>query len=561
MENLKKAIKNFSEINPVTTEDLYLRGNVYLKIGGSQQNQLAVDDFTKALVSKSDNDAPMKVPKAIIYYKRAFAHQMLQEYHEAIKDFTEFISRATPREDLKLDDSAIAKGYISRGLVYESMQLLEKALEDINKAIRLQEDRNPFFEYCRQRIEIRLNAKKEDPHDKDERESESEDEETTKDSNDYTSPHESTETETTADGENKKYEKCFYHGLCLSEKKQYTKAASYFEKALKYATNNSQTKAECLFRQGLCEYELANKVHARELFQKASTADKSHARAIFRLGMMEVKARQYEKALHILTEANTRDPNDPAILYERANVNEKLGRLDEAISDRRLAMQLKGSISEIVILLEDHLRRLKVEILQKGETALGHLKMGWIYETLHRLFKKNKFVRSNTKETESGSELHTTKYVEAVSEYVAAIANDVDHSCPEAYALLGFCHESENSTVLANESILNFYEMVNSFPESLETWKVFVQMIKTGSFLNELGSNTPERVIIQIQKLDGSRELIRRHEEILLHDETKNRLWFYKKLRIQLSNVLAAFALAGCSKEVLQHNLKGKLNT
>ncbi|CAF3477042.1 unnamed protein product, partial [Rotaria sp. Silwood2] len=193
---------------------------------------------------------------------------------------------------------------------------------------------------------------------------------------------------------------------------------------------------------------------------------------------MQVLENEFKEALRTLTKAHNRAPNDADILHERAKVFEKLGKLDEALRDRRRAMQLGRSISETVILLEDRLRRLHFELLRKGETSVRHLKIGWIQDALNRLGKNSTSPHEDTKTLGTVGKANMTCYSEAVKEYRAAVEIDVEHLCPEAHALLALCQERQNDFLLAHEAAQNFYQMLIDFPDSRNMWKLFVQMIK-----------------------------------------------------------------------------------
>ncbi|CAF2792008.1 unnamed protein product [Rotaria sp. Silwood2] len=561
------AIKKFSEINPPAVDALYLRGNAHLKVGGPKHNQQAIDDFSKALSLYDNSNEKPSVSKLRIYYKRAWVHHVLGEYDQALSDYSELINRARCSKEQDYKDF-LSKGYISRGLVYESMQLLHKALADIEEGKKwAQHPNNPYYNYCLERVRITLKERQNELDDDEDVEDTEQDSENDNDKDDKSKeedeqvrcqipPSEDIGKKMTTESKNAKYDENYYHALLLSEQGNNMKALENFKQAFSSTTNDSQ-KAECLFRQGLCQYQLGQKDAAQNLFEQAQKCDPKHARNVFRLGMMQAADRNYKEAIQTLTTACKYAPNSVDILYERASIFEKLGRLDEAMYDRRRAMQLGRSVSATVIILQDRLRQLKAEVLQQGESAIRRLKMGWVQEALHQFQKETTSVHEEMGKLKKVVERNYEVYNEAVKEYRMAIETDVEQLCPEAHALLALCQRKEKDYLPAHDALENLFKMLIDSPDSMQMWKSFVKMIKKDSYWNDMGVAPSEKKMNEIKQLDADWRGIAKDERSFQGDENNNRLLFYRKFRIQLSNILAAFALAGCDEEILSHNLKG----
>jgi tetratricopeptide (TPR) repeat protein len=494
-----------------------------------------------------------------LYYKRAFAHQMLSENDHAIRDYSLFIRCANDK-----GANVLAKGFLSRGLVYESMQLMQKALSDIDKASKLTYEKNPYYEYCRKRISIAMSEKDDDEDNEyadidhiirlTHNEKENDDDEEVK----YIQKHMSSEGQTdslvTSDTDDVEYEKLFYDALLSIEKGNSEDALEKFKNAFGSTTEEFQ-KAENLFRQGLCYYELRDRKKAKELFEEALKHDSKHARAIFRLGMMQAADNQLKNAVKTLTSAYQCAPNHFDILHERANIYEKLGQLDKAMYDRRRAMQLSQSPISTIVTLEDRMRHLQAEILQKGESAARHFKIGWLQEAIHQICNVVAHGREGNQEIVKGKKQDNAKYKEAVKAYKAAIDTDLEHLCPEAHALLALFEEEQNDIFPAHDAFQKLFEILESFPDSILMWKSFVRKIRETNYWKEMGALPSERMLVKVQKTELNRKAIDVDKKSF--GEHQNLLLFYGTLRVQLSTVLAAFALAGCNQEIIAHNLKG----
>ncbi|CAF0712112.1 unnamed protein product [Adineta steineri] len=542
---------------------LYLRGNAHLKLDISIHHQKAIDDFTEAirLVNEPESAHGKFKYTAELYYKRAFAHQMLGENDDAIHDYSLFIGRARDK-----GNDVLAKGYLSRGLVYESMQRTYKAWCDINKASELTCKKNPYYEYCRERVRIAISEIHDDMDDEHEhindsvRENENgvedQDNEELMNSETPTSMGQQMDSGLTLEESRVKYEKLFYDALLRSEQGCIEEALEKFKNACE-VTSNKYQKAESSFRQGLCYYELAEKVQARNSFETARKYNPKHARAIFRLGMMQAVDNQLKEAITTLSLAYKYAPNDVDILYERANVYERLGKLQEAVYDRRRALQLAQSSNTTIVILEDHIRHIKAEMAKEGESSKRHFKLGWIEETLQRLYKtENLYIHEDKKKIINITKTSHYLYEKAINEYQAAIYVDKEQCCPEAYAFMSLCQDQVEDILSAQETLQILLEKLRTLPQFLSMWKLFIEDVKNPNYWNEMGTLPPDRRLDRVYGIDQHYRDIELDEKSFKGDE--NLLLFYRTCHDQLSKILAACALAGCSSEVIKHNLKGR---
>ncbi|CAF1509873.1 unnamed protein product, partial [Rotaria sordida] len=119
------------------------------------------------------------------------------------------------------------------------------------------------------------------------------------------------------------FEEAFYSALSLSDKGQHEDALKKLQRASECAKTTSQ-KVESVFRQGLCQLNLRENSEAQGLFKEALEINPKHARTLFRKGLMEAADKHLEDAVDTLGLAHKYAPDRADILYERANVYEKL---------------------------------------------------------------------------------------------------------------------------------------------------------------------------------------------------------------------------------------------
>ncbi|NJM90499.1 MAG: tetratricopeptide repeat protein [Hydrococcus sp. RU_2_2] len=98
------------------TKEGYNRGRVYRDL---QQYQNAIADYTKVIELAPD--------RADIYVSRGNIYYELQQYQNALADYNQAIEI----------DTNYGFAYYSRGLLYDLMEDREKALADLEKAVRL----------------------------------------------------------------------------------------------------------------------------------------------------------------------------------------------------------------------------------------------------------------------------------------------------------------------------------------------------------------------------------------------------------------------------------------
>lgn len=99
--------------------------------------------------------------------------------------------------------------------------------------------------------------------------------------------------------------------------------------------------------------------------------------------------------------------------------------------------------------------------------------------------------------------------------------------------------------------------MFENSPDAVLMWKSFVKNIRNINFWIEMGAPPSERMLKQVQEVERDRNEIVNDEKSFKGKGKENLLSFYRTCRVELSNVLAAFALAGCDKQIIAHNLKG----
>jgi tetratricopeptide (TPR) repeat protein len=303
-----EAIKIFDGISPATFDSLYYRGCARLELGDRSQICYAIDDFNQALQLSPTPKDPN------IYYKRAFAHQTLGQYAEAIIDYSLFIQYN------EISDVHVHIGYLSRGLAHNDLKQYDKALQDIEKANETVPKPNMYYTYCLARTLAFLGH----------------DDKAKIKFNELTNI---CRNEHTLSGQT--FHNHFYYGVAAYELNDYSTALEQLNKAL----NNSASKrelAETNFYIGMSHYARGEIEPAKSKLREALSHEENHTRALFRLGMMESQNEDlYSKALGNLTKAHELTPHKSDILYERGELHHKMGHLDACVRDKRLALQLE----------------------------------------------------------------------------------------------------------------------------------------------------------------------------------------------------------------------------
>ena len=304
--NYEGAIKDFNGVLPVTFESLYYCGCARLELGERLQIYNAVDDFNQALqLSQVPNNPD-------IYYKRAFAYQMIGQYAEAIFNYSLFI-----QYNRKSD---VHKGYLSRGLVYNDLKQYDKALNDIEYANKADPKPNMYYMYCLARTQAFLGRQN--------------------------------DAKTTFNGlanicrvehslSRQTFYSHFYCGVAAYELNDYSTALEQLNEALNYRVSDREL-AETRFFIGLTYYTHREIEFAKTNLREALNLDKNHTRALFHLGMIESQNEDlYFEALGYLTKAHELTPHKSDILYERGELYHKMGHLDACVRDKQLALQLE----------------------------------------------------------------------------------------------------------------------------------------------------------------------------------------------------------------------------
>ena len=165
LEKYEEAIKDFTQViklRPEVAGAYNNRGNAYRKLNMFEE---AIEDYSTA-IEKQPNDATAYYNRGIIYGKlreyakavadyteairrkpdyveayinRGVAYRKLNEYFQAIEDYSEIINRLDPNS---------AKAYNNRGYVYGICGEFEKAMVDINFAIKLKPDYAEAYDSC-----------------------------------------------------------------------------------------------------------------------------------------------------------------------------------------------------------------------------------------------------------------------------------------------------------------------------------------------------------------------------------------------------------------------------
>ena len=552
-KGFEDAIKKFSEIKKPDAELFYLRTNAHLKLADTEHNRSALTDITQALEKlKEDKESHSKALIPELYYKRAFAHHMLGENELALGSYSSYLQSV---RDQKLGSNMLAKGYLGRGLVYESMQMMNKAKKYISKAVDLSSDRSPYYKYCLERVTIFMSKQSDDVanvnqdanHDAAQSESDQESE-----IDEYEQQNEIQTSAQEAPTDFETFQKLFYEGLTCIEKQDYKEALEKFTQSLEHAREKSD-KANSLFRKGICCHALNQNEEAKKAFGDAFKCDPEHARAQFRLGMIQASENLLQVALKNLTSAIQIAPNQVDILHERANVFEKMDKIDEAIYDRCRAMQLVQITPVKIVQLEDRVRHLKAEILQNGESPMSYFEIGWIQQILYEVRKRTKVheTKGNQKDELSAND---PQYKETVEAYKMVMKTDKEHLFPEARALLALFQSKGEELLDAQDTLQKLFDMFEEYRESRVMWKFFVKNIKNQEWWIKMEVVPSEEVLKKIINIEKIRQQDNLDEETFKNNE--NLLTFYQICRRILSNQLSAMALCGCPKTIIAHNLK-----
>ncbi|UJR19641.1 hypothetical protein I4U23_022775 [Adineta vaga] len=257
-----------------------------------------------------------------VYYKRAFAYQLIGRYAEALIDYTIYIQ-------CNQNEIYIHKGYLSRGLVYSEINQHDKALKDIADANHRCFQPTKYYIYCLARALMSAN--------------EDETARATFDKLKKTCYNECNTAIAT-------FHSYFYYGIAEYELHEYSGALQHFYDALE-RVSKKKDHLETLFYIGLTHYASGKTDLAKTMFEDVLKQDKNYTKALFRLGMLQSQGdNMHSQALDYLTRAHKLAPHRSDILYERGEVLYKMGQLEACIYDKRLALQLERMDTDLCTL-------------------------------------------------------------------------------------------------------------------------------------------------------------------------------------------------------------------
>jgi tetratricopeptide (TPR) repeat protein len=508
-----KGTKSFSVIKPETTHSLFSRGCARLELKRYLETRKAIADFTQCMELLSPSTSPAFACE--LFYKRAFAYHEISRHNEAIKDYDELINRCRPiREQGKV---LVLNGLIGRGKTYQAMGKLGLAFRDIDDANKMTGNTDPYCLCCRASI--------------------------------YASKHDYKRAVADLDkaskmGSDQNLDALLERASVLSEFGKYDVALPDLEKALTMSHENTQ-KAEIYYRRGMCDYALKNRDQALHSFEQAVKMNPYHGKAHFRIGMIQAEKGQLKEALRTLNKAHELAPQQRDILLERSIINRKLGNADEAADDVNRGMQLASTTVSTVTALENHIRRLREEIKHNGSSTRTHFELAIAYDGLV------------TQEPESDAQ--EENYKEAVTEYRAAIDSDTNNTYPQARALLALCQKKMNDLIGAHQWHLEFCDMFYEHREAVHHWKAYLKDINERMESSNLEPHLDESAVRKLMHMERNRKVRNIDEENYKNDtedQYKNQLSFYMRLRYDLSDVLAAIALANLDDDTIVHNIR-----
>ncbi|CAF1085516.1 unnamed protein product [Rotaria sordida] len=508
--NYREAIKQFALIKPDTTTSLYLAGCSRLELQHYAQSQEAVVDFTKCLeLLSEDEQSPFALE---LWYKRALAYHNIGKYDEAIADYTEYINRCKSLRE------PYHKGLIARGLTYQVMYDLDIALKDINEANTLTYNKNPYYLCCRASV--------------------------------YTSKNEIDKA--VADLERASNVGCYHdveglfqRGIVLAELNRHNAALEDLQKALTLSSKPSQ-QADICFRCGLSEYVLNNKEQAFQWLSRATSLHPYHAQAYYHFGIIQTEKEQYKDALKTLNRAHDLSPQQSDILFQRAIINEHLGKLNDAANDRKHGIKLNMTDFAIITMLANRIKILRKEIKHTDSSSpRSYLELAIAYDGL--LTRKKNL---------------TTKlefYREAIFAYGTTIETDTKYLYPQARALLALCYQKMNDLVVAHEVHFEFYNVLSKYKGAVYHWKTYLLDVKDKMESGKIEPHLDQNAISQLIHMETNRRKQNIDEETLqndIEDHYKNQLIFYEQLRIDLSNILAAIAVLNLDRDNIINNVE-----
>jgi tetratricopeptide (TPR) repeat protein len=480
----------------------YLLGCACNKLDEYKQ---AISAFTKAVQNLKE-----MIPVEL-FYQEGIAHWKLGACEDAIKSFSRFI-RETEEENAH-------NGYLSRALVYGSMDHYEKALSDLNKANEHEEHRTTYSLCCRGRIFAHLgqyeNAKKDFQ------------------AASYINPQD--------------FQSHLQLGIIYSELGQYSRALKEFDRASHYSPDNNNNRAEICFRQALIYHSLKDFDTATEKLVEAVNRNPKHARACFRLGRAYIAAGNYSKALEVLNTAHTLAPHDKDIIYELSILHERVDRSKLALYEKRRAFGLQTLEPS-----REETSDPEKQIVDDGPTSSQPTSLPPSVEARRYV---NLHLKSAIEQEESlpMAVNHLASYYKILEEYKLAFDSG---KCPEAQAFLALCQEAQQDFVGACDSMNKLYDELQNNPNAYRLWRDNLNELKKDKELERL---VIHRYVV-IERIQRNISDIQKDHEEFKNDPSKNRKHFYDTLRRRLNQTLVAFSVAGCSTSIVAHNLKGSIS-
>ena len=512
-----EAARQFSLIQPPTTTSLYLSGCARVELRYYAQMQEAVQDFSKCIALASQN--PRAEYGLEVWYKRAQAYHYLRQYNEAIRDYTEFITRCQASGERSNDE--LYPGLIGRGQTYQAMYELDMAMQDVNEANRLTHNNDPYYLCCRAGVSAAR-------HERD------------KALEDIRKAN--------AAGCEDDYEALLQRGIVYAELGDHDEAVKDFSKTAKLSPKIAEQSDICV-RGGMSFYALNDKHEAYQWFERAITIHPLNADAHYRLGMMQKEKGQYKEALKSLTRAHELSPDHGDILLERAIVNQNLGNAEDAKHDYKRGRQLNSSVSAVTTMLDKRIKTLREERDRLGVSARNHLELAMAYDGL---INQKKDFRTKKK-----------YYTVAVMEYREAIQTDTKYLNPEACALLALCQKKMNDWNEAHEMHLEFYRLLDRHKGALYHWKTYLVDIKEKMDGGKLEPHLDEVTVSKLIQM----ELNRRKKDVDvetfqgdIYDKYKNQLAFYEQLRVDLAHLLAAISIFNLDDNTIIENVEDTTN-
>lgn len=491
---------------------MYLAGCARLELKHYIQAEEALVDFNKCLELLHRSEPP---PFGLeLWYKRALAYHNVGKYDEAIEDFTEYISRS--RSLTEQEKSNLHRGLIARGQTYQATYELDAAMEDTNEANELTSERNPYYLCCRASIYAS----------KDDIKTALKDLEKASDAGCYQDA-----------------EALFQRGIVLANLNRHNAALEDLKKALTLSSKPSEQSDIC-FHCGLSEYALNNKEQAYQWFSRALSLHPYHAQAYFRLGMMLSEKGQYKEALKNLNRAHDLSPEQSDILLERANIHEKLGEFNDAVSDRKRANKIDSTDMGIIKTLGNRVKTLREEIDRTDASPRTHLELAIAYDGL--------LTRKKNLTTRVGY------YQKAIREYYAVIETDTKNLYPQTRALTMLCHQKMSDITEAHRLHMELYDLLSKNKEATYHWKAYILDVQEKMESGRIEPHLDQSSISRLIRMEFNRRKQSIDEETLrkdTQDHYKNQLVFYEKLRLELANLLAAISVLNLDHDFIVYNV------